>query len=45
LQGSYQSFTEADMSTLKAAGYTAEFIPLEQGVPQYLDFLKHNGRP
>ena len=45
LQGSYQSFTEADISGLQAAGYNDAFIAIEQGVPMYLDFLKTNGRP
>ncbi len=44
LQGSYQSFTEADMSALRAAGYDADFIAIEQGVPMYLDALKNNNR-
>jgi ADP-L-glycero-D-manno-heptose 6-epimerase len=45
LQGSYQSFTEADITGLQAAGYNDDFIAIEQGVPMYLDFLKTNGRP
>ena len=32
LRGSYQSFTEADMSALRKAGYTAEFQTIEQAV-------------
>jgi ADP-L-glycero-D-manno-heptose 6-epimerase len=32
LQGKYQSFTEADLTTLRAAGYTAPFTSLEDGV-------------
>ena len=36
LQGRYQSYTEADMSTLRAAGYEAEPTPLEKGIPEYL---------
>ncbi len=39
LQGRYQSFTEADLTALRAAGYTAPFRPVEQGVPTYLDWL------
>jgi ADP-L-glycero-D-manno-heptose 6-epimerase len=37
LQGSYQSFTEADLSGLRAAGYTAPFLDIEAGVKHYLD--------
>jgi ADP-L-glycero-D-manno-heptose 6-epimerase len=39
LKGRYQSYTEADMSALRAAGYTAPFQTVEQGVPQYLATL------
>jgi len=37
LRGHYQSFTEADISALRAAGYTKEFHTVEQGVKKYLD--------
>jgi ADP-L-glycero-D-manno-heptose 6-epimerase len=36
LQGKYQSFTEADMSRLRAAGYPGEFMTVEQGVAAYM---------
>lgn len=39
LKGSYQSFTEADMSALRAVGYSAEFATVEEGVKAYLDAL------
>lgn len=39
LQGSYQSYTQADLSGLHAAGYSVSFIPIEAGVPRYLDAL------
>ena len=39
LKGSYQSFTEADMTGLRELGYEAEFIGLEEGVHRYLDAL------
>jgi ADP-L-glycero-D-manno-heptose 6-epimerase len=39
LQGSYQSYTQADLSGLRAAGYATPFIPIEAGVPRYLDAL------
>jgi ADP-L-glycero-D-manno-heptose 6-epimerase len=34
LKNRYQHFTQADVSGLRAAGYTAEFTPLEQGVEE-----------
>lgn len=39
LKGSYQSYTQADLSGLRAAGYAAPFIPIETGVPGYLDAI------
>ncbi len=39
LEGSYQSFTEADMSRLRTAGYQAPFRAVEEGVKTYLDYL------
>ncbi|MGN8158576.1 ADP-glyceromanno-heptose 6-epimerase [Salinisphaera sp. RV14] len=39
LLGHYQSFTEADMGALQAAGYPNAFMSVEQGVPRYLDWL------
>jgi len=36
LAGRYQSFTEADLAQLRAAGYTAEFMSVEQGVAAYV---------
>lgn len=36
----YQYFTEADMSKLRKAGYTADFYSLEEGISTYVkDFL------
>jgi len=41
LRGQYQSFTEADMSRLRAAGYAGQFTPLEDGVARYVrDYLR-----
>jgi ADP-L-glycero-D-manno-heptose 6-epimerase len=37
--GKYQSFTEADMSRLRAAGYPGEFMNVEQGVAAYMKEL------
>ena len=40
LQGQYQSFTEAGIVRLRAAGYTGQFTPLEEGVRRYVqDYL------
>ena len=36
LKGSYQSFTEADMRKLRAAGYDAPFKTVQEGVALYL---------
>jgi len=43
LKGRYQSFTEADMSALRKAGYDRPFMDVETGVPRYLDWLSRNG--
>ena len=40
LRGQYQSFTEAPMTRLRAAGYGGQFTPLEEGVRRYVqDYL------
>src|SRR5690606_35668682 len=39
LQSSYQSFTEADLRALRDAGYGAELLDVDAGVPAYLDAL------
>ena len=39
LENSYQSFTEADTSSLRGAGYQQGFKSLEDGINQYLDWL------
>ena len=36
----YQSFTEADLSRLRAAGYNARFMSVEQGVAAYVKALQ-----
>jgi len=36
LQGKYQYYTQADPTKLRAAGYTAPFTTLEDGVRQYI---------
>ncbi|WP_028109352.1 ADP-glyceromanno-heptose 6-epimerase [Ferrimonas futtsuensis] len=39
LKGRYQSFTEADMAKLRAAGYDRPFKTVAQGVAEYLAWL------
>ena len=39
LKGKYQSFTQADMGKLRAAGYDAPFLTVEEGVSRYCDWL------
>jgi len=39
LRGAYQSYTQADIGTLRAAGYGREFRTVEVGVQGYLDWL------
>jgi ADP-L-glycero-D-manno-heptose 6-epimerase len=42
LRGKYQYFTEADMTRLRAAGYTDSFYSLEEGVKDYVqEYLVH----
>ncbi len=42
LKGRYQSYTQADIGNLRQAGYTAEFMTVEEGVPKYLAWLEQN---
>jgi ADP-L-glycero-D-manno-heptose 6-epimerase len=39
LKGSYQSYTQADISALRTAGYEDCFLSVEEGVSKYLDWL------
>ncbi len=39
LEGAYQSFTQADLTELRASGCDVEFRPVEEGVRDYLDQL------
>ena len=36
LEGKYQSFTQADVSALRMAGYREDFLTVEQGVARYM---------
>ncbi len=42
LRTSYQSFTEADVSALRKAGYTPAFQTLEEAVPRYVAWLSEH---
>lgn len=39
LKGKYQSFTQSDVSKLRAAGYTDPFATVEEGVSSYVKWL------
>ena len=39
LVGKYQSFTEADLTRLRAAGCRIPTTPVNDGVPRYVDAL------
>jgi ADP-L-glycero-D-manno-heptose 6-epimerase len=43
LAGKYQAFTEADVRSLRAAGYTRPFTSIEDGVAKYTTLLKESG--
>ena len=43
LKGKYQSFTEADLTNLRAAGYDAKFLTVEEGVSRYIPKLAAQG--
>jgi ADP-L-glycero-D-manno-heptose 6-epimerase len=45
LAGKYQSFTQADLAKLRAAGYAAPMMPVEIGVPRYVESLISDERP
>jgi ADP-L-glycero-D-manno-heptose 6-epimerase len=45
LAGKYQSFTEADISRLRAAGYTAPMQGVAAGVPRYVEWLISGATP
>ncbi|WP_153099700.1 ADP-glyceromanno-heptose 6-epimerase [Paraburkholderia hayleyella] len=39
LRGKYQCFTQADLTRLRAAGYDAPFLSVQEGVGQYVRWL------
>ena len=44
LEGKYQNYTQADISSLRAAGYTAPFLTVEEGVRRYCERLMQGAR-
>jgi ADP-L-glycero-D-manno-heptose 6-epimerase len=45
LAGKYQSYTEADLARLRAAGYRAPMLGVEEGVARYVQALQAGGAP
>lgn len=43
LKGKYQKYTQADLTSLRKAGYNKDFLSLEQGVERYLSVLEKTG--
>ncbi len=43
LKGKYQSFTQADLTNLRSAGYQAPFLTVEEGVSRYFPWLAAQG--
>ena len=43
LKGKYQSFTQADLTNLRAAGYGNTFLAVEEGVSRYIPLLAAQG--
>jgi ADP-L-glycero-D-manno-heptose 6-epimerase len=42
LRGKDQCFTHADLTHLRAAGYAADFLNVEEGVSPYVAWLSEN---
>lgn len=42
LRGKYQSFTQADLTRLRAAGYSEPFASVEEGVAKYVEWLNRH---
>jgi ADP-L-glycero-D-manno-heptose 6-epimerase len=45
LKGKYQNFTQADVGALRRAGYSAPFLPVEEGVSRYCAQLLQEKKP
>ena len=43
LKGKYQSFTQADLTNLRSAGYGNTFLTVEEGVSRYIPLLAAQG--
>ena len=43
LRGKYQSYTQADLTALRACGYDESFLTVEQGVTRYCEALAAAG--
>jgi len=41
LKGRYQSFTQADLTNLRKAGYSDEFKTVAEGTAEYLEWLNN----
>ena len=41
LKGAYQSYTKADISKLREAGFNEPFKTVEQAIPEYMDWLSN----
>ncbi len=44
LVGKYQNYTKADLTRLRAAGYDAPTVPLDEGVRRYVEWLMARDR-
>ncbi len=42
LKGKYQTYTQADLTQLRQAGYQEDFMTLEEGVQKYFSILQKN---
>jgi len=42
LKGKYQSFTQADITKLREAGYKEEFLDVKAGVERYVKWMLEN---
>ncbi len=43
LAGKYQNYTQADVTALRAAGYSEPFLTVEQGIARYMEKLLAHG--
>jgi Nucleoside-diphosphate-sugar epimerases len=45
LRGKYQKFTEASLENLRQAGFSEDFMSLEEGIKKYYDQLSKTNKP